>query len=65
MGIADEHKEKIFRRFQRIKKEGIKGTGLGLAIAKKVTDLHGGKIWMEGNPEGGSIFNVTVPKAKV
>ncbi len=62
-GIATEDKPKIFRRFQRLKKEGVKGSGLGLAIAKRIVDLHGGEIWVEDNPEGGCIFNVTVPKA--
>ncbi|MFQ5815300.1 MAG: sensor histidine kinase [Candidatus Hydrothermarchaeaceae archaeon] len=63
IGIADEYKGRIFQRFERIKKEGVKGTGLGLAIAKRIIDLHGGEIWVEDNPEGGSIFNVTLPKA--
>lgn len=62
-GIRDEDKEKLFSRFERLKKEGVKGTGLGLAIAKKVVDLHGGDIWVEDNPEGGSIFYVKLPKA--
>ncbi len=62
-GIKDEDKLKIFTRFQRVEKKGVKGTGLGLAIAKRVVDLHGGKIWIEDNPEGGSVFCVEVPKA--
>lgn len=61
-GISDENKEKLFSRFKRLHKEGIKGTGLGLAIAKRIMDLHEGKIWMEDNPTGGSIFFVDVPK---
>jgi hypothetical protein len=61
-GVEDEHKEKIFERFYRGGKEGIKGTGLGLAIVKRIVDLHKGKVWVEDNPEGGSIFIVEIPK---
>ena len=60
--IPDKYKETIFDRFTRIKKGGVKGTGLGLAIVKKIVDIHSGKVWVEDNPEGGSIFIVTLPK---
>lgn len=62
MGIEDRYKEKIFQRFQRGNKEGIRGTGLGLAIVERIMDLHMGKVWVEDNPEGGSIFVVEIPK---
>ncbi|NOZ76942.1 MAG: sensor histidine kinase [Euryarchaeota archaeon] len=61
-GVPDEHKESIFRRFQRRAKGGVKGTGLGLAIARRIVDIHKGRIWVEDNPEGGSIFRVWLPK---
>jgi PAS domain S-box-containing protein len=63
-GIADEDKHKLFTRFERLRKEGVKGTGLGLAIAKRIVDLHGGSIWVEDNPGGGSIFCVALQKAE-
>ncbi len=59
-GIKDEDKAKLFTRFQRVEKKGVKGSGLGLAIVKRVVDLHGGKIWIEDNPEGGSVFCVEI-----
>jgi signal transduction histidine kinase len=61
-GISDEDKETIFTRFERLQKESVQGTGLGLAIARRVVDLHGGRIWVEDNPEGGCIFFVSLPK---
>ncbi len=61
-GIPDKYKESIFTRFYRMKKEGVKGTGLGLAIAKKVVELHNGRIWVEDNKPKGSIFKVELPK---
>ncbi len=62
-GIADEDKQKVFERFERLRKEGVKGTGLGLAIAKRIVDLHGGRIWVEDNPGGGAVFCVSLRKA--
>jgi len=37
------------------------GSGLGLAICRGIMDAHGGRIWVEDGPEGGSVFVVTIP----
>ncbi len=60
-GIADEDKDAIFTRFERKQKGNVKGIGLGLAITKKIVELHKGRIWVEDNPQGGSIFIVELP----
>jgi len=62
-GIPDEYKEKIFDRFTRRKKEGVKGSGIGLAIVKRISDLHKGAVGVLDNPEGGSIFYFEIPKS--
>jgi signal transduction histidine kinase len=62
-GIKAEDKPKVFTRFERLKKEGVQGTGLGLAIAKRIVELHQGRIWVEDNPAGGAVFCVSLPKA--
>jgi signal transduction histidine kinase len=62
-GIPDADKEKVFLRFERLRKEGVKGTGLGLAIARRIVDLHGGRIWGEDAPGRGARFCVSLPKA--
>lgn len=65
-GISPEESEKIFDKFhQHDRKDTLKdkpeGTGLGLAICKHIIDHHGGRIWMEHAPHGGSIFCLTLP----
>jgi hypothetical protein len=62
VGVPDEAKERIFKRFTTLHKKGIKGLGLGLAIVRRVVELHRGRVWVEDNPAGGSIFYVTLPK---
>ncbi|MBN1890935.1 MAG: hybrid sensor histidine kinase/response regulator [Thermoflexales bacterium] len=60
-GIAAEDKTRVFTRFQRADKTGVKGSGLGLAIVKRIVELHAGRVWVEDNPEGGSVFYVEIP----
>jgi len=61
-GIPDEDKAGIFDRFTRGEKAGVRGTGLGLAIVKRIVELHRGRVWVEDNSGGGSIFYVVIPK---
>ncbi len=61
-GVPDEFKNDIFDRFTRIHKGGVEGTGLGLTITKRIVELHMGRVWVEDNPGGGSIFIITIPK---
>jgi PAS domain S-box-containing protein len=62
-GVSEEFREKIFKRFIQV--PGVagrrRGTGLGLAFSKMAILAHGGKIWMEENPGGGSAFRIHLP----
>lgn len=60
-GVPDEYKKVIFNRFTRKESGGIQGTGLGLTIVSRIVELHKGRVWVEDNPGGGSIFKVEIP----
>jgi signal transduction histidine kinase len=63
-GIGAADQAKIFEEFQQAdssitRKKG--GTGLGLSIAKRIIEMHGGRIWVESEPGKGSTFYFTLP----
>ena len=61
-GVSERNRERIFELFARGQVDGeAPGTGLGLAVCRKVVELHGGRIWVEPAPGGGSAFRLTLP----
>ncbi len=68
-GIPEEDLERIFDKFYRVigrqsSPEYPPGSGLGLAICKGVVEAHGGRIWAEQRPGGGSLFSIALPVSK-
>ena len=63
IGIDPAFAEKIFIIFRRLHNDdaGYAGTGIGLALCKKITELHGGEIWVEPAGENGSSFYFSLP----
>lgn len=66
IGISREKASKLFlvgeKDVSTPGTAGEKGTGLGLILCKEFIDKHGGKIWVEGNQDRGSVFLFTLPK---
>lgn len=63
IGIPLEQCESIFEPFFRVDKSRSRkngGVGLGLSIVKSIIDQHGGEIEVAPNPDGGTIFTVTL-----
>jgi PAS domain S-box-containing protein len=62
IGVDASQSGCIFEAFERAEPPGRQGgTGTGLAICKRVVERHGGRIWVEPRPGGGSVFSFTLP----
>jgi PAS domain S-box-containing protein len=61
IGVPPVDRERIFSPFQRLHIPADRpGTGLGLSNCRRIVERHGGRIWVEAGPEGGSRFCFTI-----
>ncbi|WP_399943723.1 CHASE3 domain-containing protein [Streptomyces sp. BBFR25] len=62
IGIPEEFTEKVFVIFQRLHgRDAYSGTGIGLALCKKITEHHGGRIWIDPGYTQGTRFCFSLP----
>ena len=59
-GIAPEFRDRIFEMFQRLQsRDQVEGAGIGLAVVRKLVTAHGGKVWVDVPPSGGTTMHFT------
>jgi len=56
-GIDEEKRDKVFESFFTTKMEGL---GMGLRICRSIIEQHGGRIWVENNPDKGVTFSFSL-----
>jgi two-component system sensor histidine kinase/response regulator len=61
-GVPEEHRERIFDKFEivALKKRNVSQVGLGLAFCKMVVEAHGGRIFVDANEPQGAVFTVEI-----
>ena len=59
-GLAEDVAKVLFQPFVTTKREGM---GVGLSISRTIVEAHGGQIWAEPNPGGGTVFHFTLRTA--
>lgn len=65
-GVPENQAKTIFDKYRQLTSSADTktiGTGLGLSICLEIVEHHGGRIWVEPNPVGGSVFAFTLPLA--
>lgn len=62
-GIPRDEQERIFLERVRLPQtsSNTSGFGVGLSVCRRITEVHGGRIWVVSEPDEGACFHFTVP----
>jgi PAS domain S-box-containing protein len=63
VGIPPQFQDRVFGLFDKLDPLS-EGTGIGLALVKRIVEMHGGKIWLESEPDQGATFFFSLPQSK-
>ena len=63
IGVPERERDRVFEMFRRLHpRDAYPGHGVGLAVCKRIVQRHGGRIWIEDGPDGGSAVHVVIPE---
>ena len=63
VGIPAEHRRRVFEMFARVDHSTRTGHGVGLSTCQRIVERHGGRIWADETPGGGTTLSFTLPEA--
>jgi len=66
IGIPSHLHDKVFDAFYQVDNSSTRqheGSGLGLLLVRRYVNAHGGKVWIEDRPQGGTTFRISLPVA--
>jgi signal transduction histidine kinase len=60
-GVPADQRQVVFERFHQVAGSSRAGVGMGLSLVARLTELHGGRAWVEASTTGGASFRVRLP----
>ncbi len=66
IGVPERERDRVFEMFRRLHpRDAYPGSGVGLTVCRRIVQRHGGRIWIDDGPAGGSAVHVLLPARPV